>query len=79
VLASDIEVFREIGGEAALYFRAQDVSQMADGLFTLLSDDGLRSALVARGRERVMDFTWRTAARKLLRILAEVAQEGRVG
>ncbi|MBW2696640.1 MAG: glycosyltransferase family 4 protein, partial [Deltaproteobacteria bacterium] len=73
VAASDLPVFREIGGDAVHYFDAQDVTKLADSMHELLSDEGLRQKLVERGRRRIADFTWDASAEKLLAVLAEAA------
>lgn len=66
VLSSDATSLPEVGGDAVLYFRAGDLDALTDGLRQLLDDPALRQSLVARGTERVREFSWeRTAAATL--------------
>jgi len=56
IVANDIPTFREIWGDAALYFRTNDAASLAATLRQLDSDHGLRHAYAdrayARARER---------------------------
>ena len=56
-IASDIPVFREIAGDAALL-----TNDFASAMRRLLDDDALRSELAERGRARAARFTWRRCA-----------------
>lgn len=64
VLVSDLPVFREIAGDAALYVDPHDREDMASGICRLLSDPGLRAELSIRGSARAAAFTWQETARK---------------
>jgi glycosyltransferase involved in cell wall biosynthesis len=63
VVASDLEVLREVAGEAALLVPAGDTSTLALALTQLLEDDELRSRLAHLGRVRSARFTWEETAR----------------
>jgi glycosyltransferase involved in cell wall biosynthesis len=61
-IAGDIPACREVGGEAARYYRTGDAESLAETLDDLLSDPAavaeLAEAAYARGRQ----FTWQTNA-----------------
>jgi glycosyltransferase involved in cell wall biosynthesis len=61
-LLSDIPVFHEVAGDAALYAPANRPDLWADSLERLLGDPELRRELAARGRRRRELFDWRRAA-----------------
>lgn len=62
VVASDMGVFREVAGDAALYSDPFDPSSFAHAMGEALLGFGVAEALVKRGREVVNQFTWdRTA------------------
>ena len=65
VVCSDIPVFREIGGEGALYFRVNDAGNLAQRLRDLL--DGRASCDPAR----VLQTTWDDAARRIVSVVAD--------
>ena len=57
VLASSATALPEVVGDAGLLVHPDDVNGWADGMARLLVDEGLRSRLVAAGRNRVASFT----------------------
>ena len=58
VVASDIEVNRELCGDAALYFSTFDAEDCAKKIEQLSKDPKLRASLGAKGRLRAAEFTW---------------------
>ena len=75
VVASDIPVFREIAGEAAIYVDPFDVQDIARGMERVLTDARLAASLSSSARERTSVFTWQAAAGKLVDLLEEVIGE----
>lgn len=63
----------EVGGDAALYFRPEEVPAIAGVLARLAEDEGLRARLSARGRERAARFSWDRSAQGVRRVLERVA------
>ncbi len=74
VAAADIPVMREILGPAALYFSPDRAGEIAGCIRELLDDGERRRELIARGRERVLQFTWERSARETLAIFRETAR-----
>lgn len=66
IVASDIPVHREVGGEAALYFPPGDAAALAGLLARILGDEPLRRTLARRSLERSALFSWTQAARQTL-------------
>jgi glycosyltransferase involved in cell wall biosynthesis len=66
---SDIPVLREIAGDSVLYFDQNDKRAIAFALARILVDKDLRQNLVAKGLERVKEFSWRRCAEETLAIL----------
>ena len=62
VVASDLEAFRHVARDGAIYFPAGDNVALADRLVRLLGDDAERKALRAAGRERAKRFDWGVVA-----------------
>lgn len=54
----------EIAGDAALFFDAEDVQEMADTIQQVLDDARLRQLLQQRGRQRAAAFNWEATAKK---------------
>lgn len=66
---SDIEVYREVAGDAALFVDPRDAEAWAVGIRRVLEDEELRASLVTCGRRRVENFDWSESAERTLRIL----------
>jgi glycosyltransferase involved in cell wall biosynthesis len=69
----------EVLGDAALYFDPSDADQMAQQIYTLVTDPKARSGARRRGLERAKVFTWDRAARELLELFGDVMAERPVG
>jgi glycosyltransferase involved in cell wall biosynthesis len=74
VVCSDGGPLPEIAGDAALVVPVEDVDGLAQALVRVVSDSDLRTALIARGLERVREFTWDAAARAHIRVYHEAAK-----
>ncbi len=58
VVAADIGVFREIGGDAAVYCSPYDTDSIANALELVLRDESEREDLIAKGHRRVAAYSW---------------------
>jgi glycosyltransferase involved in cell wall biosynthesis len=72
IVASDIEVFRELGGDAPLYVDPHSPKAFADAMEEILWRPEAARALAKRGRERVRQFTWDRSAERLSALFHEV-------
>jgi glycosyltransferase involved in cell wall biosynthesis len=70
VACSNASSLPEVAGDAALLFDPHDDSQISDAIQRLLEDHLLRDTLIARGRERVGQFTWQRTAQGTLKSYA---------
>ena len=62
LVLSDLPVFREVAGDAALYAPAHRPDLWRDRLRQVLADDTLRRDLAQRARRRAAHFDWHRAA-----------------
>jgi glycosyltransferase involved in cell wall biosynthesis len=80
VLLADTEVFREVGADAADYFRPGDPRDLARAVQELRDDPARQSQLAQLGRERAAAFSWRTVAENTVasfeKALAEASTSG---
>jgi glycosyltransferase involved in cell wall biosynthesis len=69
VACCDIDVFHEVGSNAAVYFDPLDADDIADKMALVLSNASLRQKLIENGKARHLIFTWETAANELIQII----------
>ena len=74
VVVSDIPIFREIGGDAALYVPAKDANGVASAIRSL-EDPAEWVARSTASRARAAQFSWDRSARTLLATLEGLAGE----
>jgi glycosyltransferase involved in cell wall biosynthesis len=72
-VAGDISACREVGGEAARYYRSGDALSLATCLHDMLSDRAVTSGLACQARRRGERFTWRNNAIHVRRTLERAA------
>ncbi len=63
----------EVGGDATLYFDPADPEGLARQMEQVLSDPGLRSSLIERGRKQVARFDWSRTAEQTLDLFRHVS------
>ncbi|MDD5558610.1 glycosyltransferase family 1 protein [Candidatus Methylomirabilis sp.] len=76
VVCSNATSIPEVVGDAALLCDPHDPEAIADAIHRILTDGGLRRALVQAGRERCRHFSWERTARETLKVLEEAASIG---
>jgi len=74
VIVSDTSAMPEVVGDAAIRVACEDVEGFTVAMWRLLTDDGLRADMVAKGLKRVKCFSWERAARETLGVYERVAQ-----
>lgn len=71
---SDIPIFREVGGDAAVYFDPRDDASIVDAVRSLEDPGEWRRRSVA-GVERAAAFSWDASAAVLLQLLEKTARD----
>jgi alpha-1,3-rhamnosyl/mannosyltransferase len=74
VACADIDVFREVAGEAARYFDPRTPASIAKTMEEVAKDDALRADMIAKGLARAALFPWDETARRLLEVFREAAR-----
>lgn len=78
VAASDLGVFREVGGDAAVYFPPHDTGAMASSIELLLRDPERRRELVQRGYRRVRKYSWSETVDRMISMFRDVLEPTRM-
>jgi glycosyltransferase involved in cell wall biosynthesis len=76
-VVSDIPVFRELAGDAALYHKPGDPEDLARQISRLVADRVLREELGVRAKRRAAKFTWAAHVRALETAFAACAEAHR--
>jgi len=71
VIASDIPIFREVGGDAALYVDPESPEQFAGAVHTL-QDNGRWEDFSRRSVVRAREFSWDESARQLVDVAHDI-------
>jgi glycosyltransferase involved in cell wall biosynthesis len=74
VICSGITSLPEVVGDAALMVDPSSLDDIAAAMLRVLSDPGLRSALIHKGLERAARFSWRTAADRTHTVYRDAAR-----
>ncbi len=75
VICSDIPVFREIYGEAAIYFNPTDANDIKNKMDSLCYHDlnhDIREEMARKGHEQVKKYSWQKLARQTLAVYNEI-------
>jgi glycosyltransferase involved in cell wall biosynthesis len=77
VVTADRYGTKELAEGAAVLVDPESVESIASGIIRVLDESTLRSELIAAGRIRSRDFTWRRCATETLAVLERVGAAGR--
>jgi alpha-1,3-rhamnosyl/mannosyltransferase len=73
VVASHASCLPEVAEGAALMVEPTNVDSLSTALEQVLTDEALRVRLIAQGKQRASEYTWRRAAEQLLDVYRRVA------
>lgn len=73
VAAARIPALTEILGDAATYFSPDDIEEMVEAMETALTDESLRTRLVARGHEQIKRYSWSAMAGATRAVYGQIA------
>lgn len=69
---SDSSSFREVGGDAAIYFDPTDRESMEIAIRSVVDEESLRGRLLDNGARRIGSFTWEATAKRTLSVYRQV-------
>lgn len=72
VAISDLPIFHEAAGDAALYFDQNDPAAIAASLTTLVTDNHERKRLVTLGKQQLASFSWPRNAKAILTAFEDI-------
>lgn len=75
VITSDFSSTAEVAGEAGVLVDPLNVTQIADAMKRIYTDEPFRKELVEKGYAREKEFSWAAAAEKTLEIYREILAE----
>ncbi|WGW13960.1 glycosyltransferase family 1 protein [Saxibacter everestensis] len=76
IVVSDLEIFREIGGDTALYFEPRSPKQLADRIHELENTTRWMAAS-EQGPAQAEKFSWQESAARLHELITQLAAEPR--
>lgn len=72
VITSNISSVAEVAGGAALLADPLNILEISEAMHKIVSDEKSRNDLIARGNERIKDFSWEKTAGEFLKIIKEI-------
>ena len=63
----------EVAGDGGILVDSTDEEAMAEAMWQVLKDEGVRRQLVEAGRRRVRKFTWERTAQQYLEVYESLA------
>jgi glycosyltransferase involved in cell wall biosynthesis len=72
IVAADIASFREVAGDAALYFPPDDAAALARAVERLRAEPEATRARVERGRALAQGYSWQRSVDRLCEVFHEV-------
>ena len=73
-LVSDIEILREVYGDATIYFDPHDCEDLAKKMIMIVEDSSLRDRLRSAGRKQARLYSWQRAAAKTSETIRELLE-----
>jgi|Deesub1362B_J571_1020462.scaffolds.fasta_scaffold00102_53 glycosyltransferase involved in cell wall biosynthesis len=74
VITSNVSSLPEVVGDAGIMVDPLDKNGLADAIYKVLNDEGLREEMVKRGLKRVKIFSWEICAKETLKVYREVVK-----
>jgi glycosyltransferase involved in cell wall biosynthesis len=72
IVASHLQVHREICGDAALYFDPFSATELANGVLQIAESSDLRRMLSDNGKQRSAHFSWSRHVEEIINLAAEL-------
>lgn len=72
VLLSNIDIFKEICKDSALYCDPYDIKNISDNMLKLIGDKALQNKLKSNGEQRIKIFDWSKTAKDIYDIYLDV-------
>jgi len=72
-IASDIPVFREVCGDASLFFNPENPNDLASTITRCLTDKKLSDGLIVKGTKNLKRYSWESVAKNLLTKIKEMS------
>lgn len=72
IIASNITSIPEVAGDAARYVNPHDGSDIATAMLAIVRENGLRQALIEKGKEQMKKFSWNRTACETLKVYHEL-------
>jgi len=75
VITSSTSSLPEVVGNAGIMVDPQDLDQLSDAIYHVLTDENLRLSLIEKGLERSKQFSWERTATETCKVYDEVAAQ----
>lgn len=75
VVLADASCFREVAGDAGVFFNPKSPQELRNAVTSLLNDSLLRQEIISKGQKRLNDFSWEKSAQQTVDVYRKVLNE----
>ena len=72
VVTSNVSSMPEIAGRGAVFVDPHNIYSIAEGIYSVISSEGLRKQLIEEGKKNAKKFSWNISAKKTFEVLTEI-------
>lgn len=72
IILADASCFREVAGDAALYFSPKSPNQLRDNIVSFLDNAGKRIEYIEKGTKQLQKYSWKKSAKSTVEVYKKV-------
>jgi glycosyltransferase involved in cell wall biosynthesis len=69
VVVSNIPALKEVYGDSVAYCDPYNISSIVSQMRNVLEDETLRNSLIRKGYEKILQYSWKQSAQKVIRLI----------
>ncbi|MFH1612002.1 MAG: glycosyltransferase family 1 protein [bacterium] len=71
ILTSNVSSMPEVAGDGAVLVNPNNIEEICEGLYKIISDENFKKNLIKKGHENVENFSWLKCTKKTLQVITK--------